>query len=66
MFGVTTSSMKKHADKIAEIMEDIAEKSIGDEDFASSFVYPVGTDPWVTERINWEMYCKMSRMDLET
>ena len=68
MFGVSVGSMMKHADVlydvIAELAESLENHANSDSDFTAA--YWIGTDPWMTERVNWETYCKMSTMDFDT
>ena len=68
LFGVSTGSMNKHADNIrgfiVEMAEEIKNKEMGQDEPKLSG--SVGTDPRITERVNWETFIKMSRLDFET
>lgn len=66
LFGVSVSSMMKHMDTLEEILEDIAEGVMGDANAGPLIAYSIGTNPRMTERVNWEMYCKTADIDFET
>ena len=64
MFDVSTNSMTKHAENIGEFVMHMFEKM--QEEPHGEIAKSVGTDPRMTERVNWEMSVRMSRVNLET
>ncbi len=68
MFGVSVSSMAKHIEPIEEIIETIIDEMIEDPLFNEevSFAYQVGTDPRITERVNWEIYWKVEESETQS
>lgn len=66
LFQVSTSSMMKHVDRIFDIMDTVMEEMDQQSDNGPSFHYWIGIDPRVTERVNWEMYCKMESQHFDT
>lgn len=68
LFGISVGSMMKHIKALYDIFDELIEAVVEDEqtDAPSAYSYFVGTDPRVTERVNWELYCKTDDLELET
>lgn len=63
LFSVSTGSMTKHAENIGEYIFTMVDELEEEELVAPGVVSVIGTDPRSTERVNWEMFVKMSRKD---
>ncbi|MFS0575998.1 SEC-C metal-binding domain-containing protein [Sporosarcina sp. 179-K 3D1 HS] len=63
LFGVSVSSMTKHADNIHEYVMDSMKEAQKDRPRLAT---EIGTDPAMTERPNWEMFCRINESDFET
>ncbi|MEK5040092.1 tetratricopeptide repeat protein [Sporosarcina sp. FSL K6-3457] len=66
LFGVSVSSIMKHMDMLEEILTEIAESVMEDMDAGPLISYSIGTNPRITERVNWETYCKTADIDFES
>lgn len=64
MFGVSVGSMMKHVDVLYAVVTELSESM--NNQGGNAAAYWVGTDPRMTERVNWEIHCKMSTLDFET
>ena len=64
MFGVSVSSMMKNVDKLAFYLAEALRNAEGEQ--GPQFAYSVGTNPRQTERVNWEMYCKMEQQSFDS
>lgn len=65
MFGVSVSSMVKHVEPVEEMIENMYDDMMSEESSEGdpTYSYHIGTDPRATERVNWEIACKMMEME---
>ena len=68
LFEVSVSSMVKHIEPIEDQIEAIMADMLSQTDLPDGPVitYNIGTDPRVTERANWEMFCRMEESDTDS
>lgn len=66
MFGVSVSAMAKHLEPIENVIEIFLDEFAGSLNSTGSpkIAYHIGTDPLMTERVNWEIYCKITEQGL--
>lgn len=64
MFGVSVSAMMKNVDNLAFYVAEAMQNADGEK--GGGVAYWVGTDPRETERVNWEMYCKMAHQSFDS
>ncbi|AXI01017.1 hypothetical protein DV702_15615 [Sporosarcina sp. PTS2304] len=63
MFGVSTSSYKKHTDALMDKIEELEEMM---NEGTAGVAYYVGTDPRPTEQTNWQIHMLSSKHNFET
>ena len=66
IFNVSSESMMKHVDRLYDMVGKIAEVMKRQLDDEPVMVYSIGTDPRMTERVNWEMYSKTVTQEFDT
>ncbi|MCZ2257359.1 SEC-C metal-binding domain-containing protein [Sporosarcina sp. G11-34] len=66
LFDVSVSSMMKHVEPLYEVTVELMEEISDDSNEDPQIAYNIGTDPWPTERMNWEMYCKMALQNFKS
>lgn len=61
LFGISVAAMAKHIEPIEDIIELMVDEIATGQSIVDSpgAAYYIGTDPQMTERVNWEMACRM-------
>ncbi len=62
LFDVSVSSFMKHVDKMGDVILNLLDEIDAQEQNSPEFSYSFGKDPRITEKFNWEMLCKSSRL----
>lgn len=68
LFNVSVASMAKHIEPIENILEFMMDELDEEESFVggSTAAYYIGTDPLLTERVNWEIVCRMETLETDS
>lgn len=66
MFSVSVGAMAKHLEPIEDVIEIFLDEFPGSPNITGNptIAYHIGTDPLMTEGVNWEVYCKVTEQGL--